>query len=209
MAAPRRRRRRHARRTTFRRNPIRMAVRRNPVRRRRRRHSMRRNPIRRMRRNPSRMLSGRGGINIASMILPGLMVGAGAVGAELAMGYIPLPTVLKTGPARYLTKGVISVMMGWAVAKYFNRKAGEALAMGGIAIAAHDAIKAGLVSFMPSAKFGQYMEGYNWDKYGYNTPISSAYGPGINPGIGEYMGYYSPGSMQPVQSTMGEGGFEP
>lgn len=190
MASPvRRRKRRVARRRTFARNPV-SAMRRNPVRRRRRatriaRRSYRRNPIR---------LGGKGGINIASMIMPGILVGAGAVGAEMLMGYLPLPPMLTTGPARYITKGVISVAAGALIAKFINKKAGEAFATGGIAIAAHDAIKASITNFMPGAKFGQYMGGYNWDKYGYNTPSLDSFPNGA-------LGYYTPGA---TLNAMGE-----
>ena len=190
MASPVRRRRRRTARRTFARNPVRMATtRRNPIRR-RRRVSMRRS----YRRNPINMGGGgKGRLNLAAMFLPGIMVGAGAVGAEVLMGYLPLPSILTTGPQRYVTKGIISVAAGYFIAKYVSRKAGEAFATGGIAIAAHDAIKASLVGFMPSVKFGQYMgeymDGYNWDKYGYNSPSVRSYS-NVNPGIG----YYNPGS---------------
>jgi hypothetical protein len=188
MAATRRRKRRTTRRASFKRNPI-ANLRRNPVRRRRRRASYRRNPItarrrRGFRRNPVRVLAGRGSFRIGGMILPAAMIGAGAVGVELLMGYAPLPSFLTTGPARYVTKGVLGVLAGFAIAKFVNRKAGEAFAAGGIAIATHDAIRAAVGGFAPGLKFG----GYNWDKYGYDTPSLNSY-PN-NPGIG----YYSPGS---------------
>jgi hypothetical protein len=189
--APRRRRRRRSAMRSYRRNPIRMS--------RRRRH-YRRNPI-------GRGGGGRGSINIMSMVMPAAMIGAGAVGTELLMGYMPfLPPVLTTGPQRYVTKGVIGALAGWAIAKFANRRAGEAFAMGALVIAAHDAIKAGLVSFAPKAKFGQYMNGmgyyspgammgpgmagYNWDKYGYNL-LENEY-PMANPGTNGMGAYDSP-----------------
>jgi hypothetical protein len=188
-------RRRRTRRVSFRRNPV--VVMRSPTRRKRRGRAMvRRASGRRYRRNPGRRLSlgGRGGINVAKLILPGVMIGAGAVGVEVIMGYLPLPAVVQTGPAKYATKGVIAALAGWGIAKFINRRAGEAFAMGGIAIAAHDAIKSAVMGFVPNLKFGEYMQGYNWDKYGYNTPsMSSMRSPGI--------GYYSPGS---TLNTMGE-----
>lgn len=128
-------------------------------------------------------MRGKGTFNIAGVIMPAVLIGGGAVGAELLMGYLPLPAVLKTGPLRYVTKAAVSVAAGYFIAKYGNKKAGEAFAMGGIAIATHDALKAGVTQFMPGARFG----GFNWDKYGYNQ-IAESYG--TQPGIG----YYSPGS---------------
>ncbi len=180
--------------------------RRNPIRRRRRATSFRRNPIRRRavsarrrgyRRNPTRSLGGKGGFNIMPIVLPSIAVGLGAVGAELLMGYLPIPAMFKTGPMRYLAKAAVSIAAGYAIARFGNRKVGEAFAMGGIAIAAHDAAKAAVTQFMPGAQFG------GWDNYGYST-LSDRYG--TTPGLG----YYSPGQTvgmaeyQSAGSSMGE-----
>ena len=187
MANPvrRRRRRRSTARASFRRNPV--AMRPRSVKRRR---SVTRA---RYRRNPARAArgSGKGSIQIMPMILPSLMIGAGAVGAELAMGYLPLPAMFKTGMLRHITKAVVSVAGGWAIAKYANKNAGEAFAAGGIAISAHDLIKESLTQVMPGLQFG----GYNWDKYGYNMPSMDSY---VSPSLG----YYSPGAT--YEPTMGE-----
>jgi hypothetical protein len=178
MANPvrRRRRRRSTARATYRRNPIAMR----PARRRRKAVTRAR-----YRRNPARVsrAAGKGSIAIMPMILPSLMIGAGAVGAELVMGYLPLPAMFKTGALRHITKAVVSVAGGWAIAKYANKQAGEAFAAGGIAISAHDMIKETLTRVMPGLQFG----GYNWDKYGYNMPSMSSY---ASPSLG----YYSPGA---------------
>jgi len=187
MANPvrRRRRRRSTARATYRRNPIAMR----PNRMKRRRAVTRA----RYRRNPARVsrAAGKGSIAIMPMILPSLMIGAGAVGAELVMGYLPLPAMFKTGAMRHITKAVVSVAGGWAIAKYANKKAGEAFAAGGIAISAHDMIKEGLTRVMPGLQFG----GYNWDKYGYNMPSMNSY---ASPSLG----YYSPGAT--YEPSMGE-----
>lgn len=183
--------RRRKTRRTYARNPIRRVartMRRNPTRRRR----SRRIATRSFRRNPIRLSGGgKGKINIGGMLMPAAMVGLGAVGAEMLMGVLPLPAMLTTGPQRYLTKGAISVGAGYLLARFGNRKAGEALAMGGLVIAFHDAIKSVITSRMPNAKFG----GYNWDKYGYNLPTQRGY---ASPGLG----YYSPGST--LNAGMGE-----
>lgn len=152
------------------------------------------------RRNPIGMRGGKGGFDIGSMVMPAAMVGAGAVGTEILMGYLTvLPAILKTGPQRYVTKGVIGVIAGYFLGKYVNRKAGEAFAAGAIAIATHDAIKSAVTTYAPSVPFG----GYNWNKYGYrgNPAMNSMRSPSIGyvnagrtmgqymrPNMGEYMG---------------------
>ena len=167
--APRRRKRRA--RSIFRSNPVAAT----PHRRRRRHYK--RNPIaatrrRHYRRNP--IMGGKGDLRLMSMIGPAAGIAVGAVGVELAMGYMPfLPTSMTTGPVRYLTKGAISLGIGWGVAKFVNRQAGEAFALGGLVIAFHDALKSAIVTYMPAAKFGAYV-----------------------PRAG--MGYYSPGQQVPV-----------
>lgn len=92
-----------------------------------------------------------------SLIIPAVGIGIGAVGSELVMGYLPLPANFKTGVLRHVTKGGVSVVAGLTIAKFLRMKrVGEAFALGGIAIATHDAIKEWIVSTMPNAKFGEY-----------------------------------------------------
>lgn len=211
---PSRRRRRKT--ATTRRRPS--VMRRNPVRRRRRaargrttiyavnphrrRVRRRRSSARRMLRNPVRRRgyrrnpSGAGGFKIMSMIMPGLAIGAGAVMAEVATGYLPLPAAWKTGQLRYLTKATVGIGLGWALAKFANRRLGEAMAMGAIAISAHDAIKDMILAKMGG---GVQMGGYNWNKYGYGTPM----------GGGQYtgLGFYSAGQTSHMGQYVGTQGM--
>lgn len=171
---------------------------RNPIRRRRRRTSVRsfaRNPIRRRRRvsvkryrrNPSarRMMGGVG--KLSSMVMPAVAIGAGAVGAEVLMGYLPLPAQLKTGVMRHVTKGGVGIVGGIILGKVFKQpKLGKFFAAGAIAIATHDAIKEALAARMPSLKFGGGMGAY--------LPRSAVTGS---------LGYYSPAGTVDY-SAMGE-----
>jgi hypothetical protein len=161
-AASRRRRRAPSQVAVFNRNPLGVS------RRRRRRHPRRRsaagffraNPVRRVhrrrvrhyRRNPTHGAAG--SIRLASLIMPAFSIGAGAIGSELAMGYLPIPANMKTGIMRHLTKGAISLAAGAALAQFVNRKVGEAFALGGLTIAFHDAMKDAIIQFMPTAQFG-------------------------------------------------------
>jgi hypothetical protein len=86
--------------------------------------------------------------------MPAASIGLGAIGSELAMGYLPLPANLKTGIMRHVTKGAISLAAGAALAQFVNRRVGEAFALGGLTIAFHDAFKDAILQFMPTAHFG-------------------------------------------------------
>lgn len=133
----RRRRRAHHRRAapTFRMNPA----------------PRRRHRLRRYRRNPTHAA---GHLRIASLIMPAAAIGLGAIGSELAMGYLPIPANFKTGIMRHLTKGAVSLAAGAALAQFVNRKVGESFALGGLTIAFHDAFKDAIIQFMPTAQFG-------------------------------------------------------
>lgn len=183
---PIRRRRRRATRhmTTYRRNPIRRA--RSVSRARPRRH------LRRYKRNPIGMTRGRGNLHIIPMILPAIMVGAGAVGAELVLGYAPLPANLKTGMLRNVTKALIGVGMGMLVAKFINRKFGEAVAIGSITISAHDAIKDAIIQFSPiqPVSFDEYVSPTGLDGMGFANPaptLGNWSTPNYQPEMSEYV----------------------
>lgn len=161
--ATRRRRRAPAQVAVFNRNPLGV-----PRRRRRRRAAsaaslFRANPVRRVhhrrrrlhyRRNPTSHAGGAGPLRLQALVMPAATIGLGAIGSELAMGYLPIPANLKTGIMRHVTKGAISLAAGAALAQFVNRRMGEAFALGGLTIAFHDAFKDAILQFMPAAQFG-------------------------------------------------------
>lgn len=180
---PRRRRRASSHVTAYRRNPI---ARRASPRRRKTSH------LRRYKRNPIGLTRGRGNLHIMPLILPAIMVGGGAVLAELAMGYAPIPANLKTGILRNGTKALIAVGMGMLVAKFVNRKFGEALAVGGITISAHDAIKDALIQFspVPNLQFDEYVSPMGLGGIGFANPAPTLAGwstPNYQAEMSEYV----------------------
>lgn len=169
--------RRRAKRRAGRRNVTVMTV--NPTRRRRRRRStalsralpFRTNPVRRrsyrrkrhflrgFRRNPI----GRGQLGlgqITALAVPAMLTGGGAVLAEVAMGSIPfIPAAWKTGYARHGVKAVISVVGGLVIADVLRMpKLGEYFALGGMAIATHDALKDFIAANAGGLQFGEYVQ---------------------------------------------------
>ena len=198
MAARRRRRASGRRRT--RRTQIAMFA--NPIRRRRRRrshargrrrsyamnpirrfHRRRRTHVRRYRRNPS----ARGvAVSVQKLFLPAMGIGAGAVGSEILMGYLPIPAQFKTGVWRHVTKGAVGVAAGLVLGKVLKqRRLGNYFALGAIAIATHDALKEFISARMSGVQMG-YMPRVR-GSLGYVNPAATArlgYMPTVHGSLG-------------------------
>lgn len=202
-ANPRRRRRAAARR----RAPARRSFARNPLPRRRRRRSASRiyraNPrrrarasvrrTRRFRRNPS----GGGVGRLSALVMPAIFIGLGGVAAEWVTGVLPIPIAWKTGPARYLVKAGVGIVIGLVIAKVGKQKKfGYYFAAGAIAIATHDWVKSMIAaSNMPGAKGLGYTNPGSMVRFGqYTRPVR--------------MGQYT-GALTPVRGGGGFGGDAP
>ena len=178
--APRRRRRSYARRRT---RTV-TVYRSNPATRRRR---PRRMSVRRYRRNPMSLGHRLGGLNMGALVIPGVMIGGGAVLSEIGMGFMPIPASWKVGITRHFVKGAIGIGLGMVVAGVFKqRMLGEYMAIGAIGIATHDAIKDTLSTAAPSLQFGQYVDTPH-SQFGFINPaqVTSAFS---DSGMGEYVG---------------------
>ncbi len=131
---------------------------------------------RRFRRNP---IGGSGFKGLGQLIVPAMGVGGGAVGAEVLMGYLPIPEGFKSGIARHITKGAVGIAAGMIIAKLFKmKKLGMYVSAGAVVIATHDAIKqfiADRIPMLPSSGFGQYV-----------APLPSQFGG---------MGYVNPAAV--------------
>lgn len=92
-------------------------------------------------------------------LMPSLIGGVGAVGLDMAMGFLApkLPVSLQTGPAQTLVKLLGAIALGLGVGMATSRKTGEMVAVGGITVVLYDAVK-GFVSTqfptMPMAGLG-------------------------------------------------------
>lgn len=176
----------------------------NPAHKRRKRRSAAARPAARrrvFRRNPS----GGGMIGqFSKMVIPAAGIGAGAVGSELIMGYIPFPASFKSGVARHITKGGVGLAAGWTLAKVFKqRKLGTYFALGAVAIATHDAIKefiASRIPALPTSGFGGmgYINPAATASFGeYVAPLPSQFGQYVAPLPSQFGGasqaYASPG----------------
>jgi len=134
------------------------------------------NPAPRKRRTYKRNPIGKGFSGVGNLVIPAMGVGAGAVGSEIIMGYLPIPAGWKSGVMRHITKGGVGVAAGMLISKLFRqKKLGFYVAAGAIVIATHDAIKEFIANRLPMIEqsgFGQYV-----------TPLASQFGG---------MGYINP-----------------
>jgi hypothetical protein len=143
----------------------------------------------RRRSNPRFNLSG-----ITSQLLPAAYGAGGALALDLALGYLPLPAMLKTGYARHATRIVGALGIGWLAGKFLRGKA-AAVGQGALTVAMYGLLKDVAVQFAPAAissKLGEYEE---ITVAGYDDP-AALYGPGagaymngdeMDPGTGAYM----------------------
>lgn len=90
------------------------------------------------------------------MMKGGLVGGAGALGADIAMGYLPLPEQLKTGIGNTATRLALGIGAGVAVEKLSKGKiSGRDVAVGVIATTVRDAVKPVIQQKAPNLKLGE------------------------------------------------------
>lgn len=152
------------------------------------------NPAPRKRRYKRNPIGGTSFKGLGKMLMPAMGVGAGAVGSEIVMGYLPIPANFKQGVLRHITKGAVGVGAGLLLSKVLKQKTlGFYVAAGAVVIATHDAIKefiAARLPMIPQGGFGQYV-----------TPLPSQFGGMgyINPGATARFGQY----VAPLPSQFG------
>jgi hypothetical protein len=168
VSAPRKRRR--AARSTAKRVASSAGYTQGPGRIRRRKLNPRRRVARRS--NPRFNLSG-----ITSQLVPAAYGAGGALALDLALGYIPLPAMLKTGYARHATRIVGALGIGWLAGKFLRGKS-QAIGAGALTVAMYGLFKDVALQFAPaaiSAKLGEYEE---ITVQGYDDPAEGTAGVG-------------------------------
>jgi len=82
---------------------------------------------------------------------------AGALAVDVVMSKLPLPLAMQTGAGRSAAQGLVSLGLGYAVAKFGkNRSLGVQLAEGGLTIALHGVFKGAVQKAMPTLALGEY-----------------------------------------------------
>lgn len=131
---------------------------------------------RRYRSNPRFSLSG-----ITSQLVPAAWGAGGALALDLALGYIPLPDMLKTGYARHGVRIAGALGIGW-LANKFMRGHGRAVGAGALTVAMYGLFRDVALQFAPDAiksRLGEYEE---ISVAGYDDPAAM-----VSPGTGAYL----------------------
>lgn len=124
-----------------------------PIRRRKLNPRRRRHHARRRRSNPRFSVSG-----ITNQLMPAFYGAAGGIALDVALGYVPLPDMLKTGYAKHATKIAGALGIG-ILARKFLRGKGSAVAAGALTVAVYGLLKDVAIRFAPQVKgLGDYEE---------------------------------------------------
>lgn len=166
-----RKRRTTRRKTTSRKRPARRKVarRRSPVKRVTRRRRRRSNPTMR---------------GVQGQAMTAFNGAIGALGLDIALGYIPIPANLKAGPLGYATKLAGAVGLGVVAKNFVKASTATKLTEGAMTVVIHSALRDTVQQFAPQIQMGEYM--YPNESLGY-------YGSGWNPNYAaDEMGAYFP-----------------
>lgn len=114
---------------------------------------------------------------LTNTLMPAAVGGAGALALDVALGVLPLPANLKTGPMSPLIKVAGAVGMGMLVSKMVNRRVGEQFAAGAITVQLYNFAKVMLIrvgggkipglSMYPDGPMGEYVSGEEIPSLGY------------------------------------------
>ena len=165
----------------------------NPRRRRRRGRSRRRSF---RRRNP---ISIRGFMpgNLMGQVTGALPGAIGALGLDVALGFLPIPVNFKTGIPGYLTKIVGAVALGMAAGYVVNSATAAKMTTGALTVMFHGILRELVATNMPSVPLGMYLRP-GMSGLGYA-------GSGFNPmnGMGLYLPDISADSLGMDQRDLG------
>lgn len=108
------------------------------------------------RRTPRRSAGGLSGI-LDSKLMPAAIGGASAVFLNLGLSMLPLPAMLKSKPAQIALKSVAAIGGGMAISKMFDKKIGNAFAIGSLTVLMSEITKGLLVNKFPQLALNEYV----------------------------------------------------
>jgi hypothetical protein len=165
---------------------------------------------RRRHRNPS--FGGLNSRSITATVVPAAIGAAGAVGLDVAWGYLSgyLPASLQNGMLGTLAKVAGAFGLGMIAGKVVGREKGKLVTAGAITVIAYGAIKDFAHSALPSVPgLGAYMPGMGMSGFGdlaASNPAPYLSGPA---GMGAYMRPATMGSLRGFAgASSGDGMFD-
>jgi|SRR6187549_2469067 len=125
-----------------------------PKRRRRRSRKVATLKSRSYRRNPR--LSGRGIVGqVTGALVPAAIAGAGALGVDVLLGYLPLPDRFKTGALRHVTRAAGAIALGIGAGFVLKKQTADQIMAGGLTVAAYGAMRDAVSKFAPSVPLAE------------------------------------------------------
>lgn len=82
---------------------------------------------------------------VKGTLMPSVVGGAGALALDVAVGMLPLPPALKTGPMAPLVKAAGAVGIGMLAGQLMGRRVGEQVAAGGLTVTVYNVARQMLV----------------------------------------------------------------
>lgn len=120
-------------------------------------------------------------------LMPSVVGGAGALALDVALGVLPIPPALKTGPAAPLVRIAGAVGLGMLAGKMVNRRVGEQVAAGGITVAVYNLARTFLVGKVPG--LSMYPDGAMGEYIDYTPPQLGYESSGVGVGDPDLQGY--------------------
>ncbi len=123
----------------------------------RRHHRVRRHSfMRHVRRNPIR--TGRIGAMLSGSVMPVAIGAGGALVADVALGFLPVPASLQTPVAKPLVKAATAITLGIVAGMLTNRSTGAKVMTGGLIVVTYDALRALIQKAAPTVPLGGLAE---------------------------------------------------
>lgn len=125
-----------------------------PKRRRRRSSKAATFKTRSYRKNPR--FSGRGIVGqVTGALVPAAIAGAGAVGVDVLLGYLPLSDKFKTGALRHVTRAAGAIALGIGAGLVLKKQTADQIMAGGLTVAAYGAMRDAVTRFAPSVPLAE------------------------------------------------------
>jgi len=87
---------------------------------------------------------------VTGAIVPAAIAGAGALGVDVLLGYLPLPDKFKTGALRHVTRAAGAIALGVASGFVLKKQTADQIMAGGLTVAAYGAMRDAMTKFAPS-----------------------------------------------------------
>ncbi len=127
---------------------------------------------------------------VSQTLMPSAVGGAGALALDVALGALPLPPQLKTGPLAPVVKVVGAVGIGMLAGRFLGRRTGEQVAAGALTVTMYNVARRALQKIgggkIPG--LGAYMDEDFLDAYVSGTEVPALAYTDSGMQVGEYVG---------------------